>query len=99
MKHVHTRHARCTALASDSFDDDDYAYADGFYARRNLEAFNRASHPDALREMHLEPAEHIQADPLTIIRSIERAEMLWAIGIVTACVVIAGALNIIGGNA
>lgn len=61
------------------------------------EHFDWSANGDSLRE--LEPAEHIQADPLTIIRSIERVEMLWAIGIVTACVVIAGALNIMGGNA
>ena len=44
-------------MADWQFDDDDYAYADGFYARRNLEAFNRAAHSDALREMQLAPAE------------------------------------------
>lgn len=59
--------------------------------------FDWSANGDSLRE--LEPAEHIQTDPLTVMKSIERAEIIWAFTIVAACVVIAGALNIIGGNA
>ena len=39
------------------------------------EAFNRASHSDALREMQLVPAEEIQRDPVNIIRTIPAREI------------------------
>lgn len=39
------------------------------------EAFNRASHSDALREMQLVPAEEIQRDPVSIIRTIPAREI------------------------
>lgn len=62
-----------------------------------LEAFNRASHSDALREMQLVPfAEHIQADPVTIIRSIDRKEMIGFAVIFIALGFCAGALFAIG---
>ena len=62
-----------------------------------LEAFNRASHSDALREMQLVPfAEHIQAEPVTIIRSIDRKEMIGFAVIFIALGFCAGALFAIG---
>lgn len=39
------------------------------------EAFNRASHSDALREMQLVPAEEIQRDPISVIRTIPAREI------------------------
>lgn len=39
------------------------------------EAFNRASHSDALREMQLVPAEEVQRDPASIIRTIPAREI------------------------
>jgi hypothetical protein len=39
------------------------------------EAFNRASHSDALREMQLAPAEEIQRDPVSILRTIPAREI------------------------
>jgi len=64
-----------------------------------LEAFNRATHSDALREMQITPfAEHVQADPVEIIRYIDRAEMLWAAFIFLALGFGAGALFAIGSN-
>ncbi len=60
------------------------------------EHFDWSANGDSLRE--LEPAEHIQADPLTIIRSIDRAEMLWAAFIFLALGFGAGALFAIGSN-
>lgn len=67
MKHAHLRHLRCTRPAYGT------SYADA------LEQFNRATHEDALRELEpvLPPAEHIQRDPLTVMRSIDRADRLW----------------------
>ena len=64
MKHAHLRHLRGTRPAYGT------SYADA------LEQFNRATHEDALRE--LEPAEHNQRDALSVIRSIDRADRLWA---------------------
>ncbi len=51
---------------------------------------------DSLRE--LEPAEHIQADPLTIIRSIERAEIVWTAFIFLFAWIGIGAFFAIGSN-
>src|SRR3546814_13346856 len=43
-----------------------------------LERFNRASHSDALPEMQILPfAEHVQADPVAIVKSIPRADFIW----------------------
>lgn len=87
---VHTHHLRCTRPAYGT------PYADA------LEAFNRATHEDALREMQLEPAEIMQvapfdhATPLEVIRSIDRAEMLWAAFIFLALGFVVGALFAIG---
>src|SRR3546814_16314101 len=44
-----------------------------------LERFNRASHSDALPEMQILPfAEHVQADPVAIVKSIPRADFIRA---------------------
>ncbi len=40
-----------------------------------LEAHNRATHSDALREMQLAPAEEIQRDPASVLRSIPKREI------------------------
>lgn len=96
-----------------------------------LEAFNRASHSDALREMQLwetsdgtipslrcercqratpilvrglgfdccadsAPPEYVQADPVTVIRSIDRKEMIGFAVIFIAFGFCAGALFAIG---
>lgn len=39
------------------------------------EAFNRASHSDALREMQLAPAEEVQRDAISVIRTIPKREI------------------------
>lgn len=39
------------------------------------EAFNRASHSDALPEMQLAPAEEVQRDPISVIRTIPAREI------------------------
>lgn len=59
---VHTHHLRCTRPAYGAKDHFDWA-ASG----------------DSLRELEpvLPPAEHIQRDALSVIRSIERADRLW----------------------
>lgn len=54
------------------------------------EAFNRASHSGALREMQLAPAEEIQRDPVSIIRTIPKREIagwfavFWLLAVVAA---------------
>lgn len=58
--------------------DDAYSEDLALLNRAELEAFNRASHSDALRELQLAPAEDLQAsddtdaigDPVALIRSI-----------------------------
>ena len=58
--------------------DDAYSEDLAMLNRAELEAFNRASHSDALRELQLAPAEDLQAsddtdaigDPVALIRSI-----------------------------
>ena len=63
MKHAHLRHLRCTRPAYGTKDH-----------------FDWSANGDSLRELEpvLPPAEHIQTDPLTVLRSIERADRLWA---------------------
>lgn len=58
--------------------------------------FDWAASGDSLRE--LEPAEHIQAHPLTVLNSIERAEMLWAAFIFVSAFVGIGLFFAIGGK-
>lgn len=69
------------------------------------EAFSRATHSDALREMQsangdslreLEPAEHIQTDPLTVLRSIDRADFIYSLCIFSALAFVAGAVLAMG---
>lgn len=56
------------------------------------EAFNRASHSDALREMQVAPFEQ----PLKVIRSIDRSEAIWSTIIFLALGFCVGALFAIG---
>lgn len=56
--------------------------------------FDWSANGDSLRE--LEPAEHIQADPLTVLRSIERVEMLWTAFIFVSAFVGIGAFFAMG---
>lgn len=64
-----------------------------------LEKFNRECHSDALREMQILPfAEHVQADPVSVIRSIDRADFIWSACIFIALGFVAGALFAIGGT-
>ena len=75
------------------------------------EAFNRATHSDALREMQsangdslreLGPAEIMQvapfdhATPLNVIRSIDRADFIYSICIFSALAFVAGAVLAMG---
>lgn len=56
------------------------------------EAFNRASHGDALREMQIVPFDR----PLEVVRSIERSEAIWSTFIFLALGFCVGALFAIG---
>lgn len=58
--------------------------------------FDWSANGDSLRE--LEPAEHIQADPLAVLRSIDRAEFIYSICIFSALAFVAGAVLAMGAN-
>ena len=56
--------------------------------------FDWSANEDSLRE--LEPAEHIQTDPLTVLRSIDRADFFYSICIFSALAFVAGAVLAMG---
>jgi hypothetical protein len=58
--------------------------------------FDWSANGDSLRE--LEPVEHIQRDALSVIRSIERAEIVWAAFIFVSAFAGIGLFFAIGGG-
>lgn len=58
--------------------------------------FDWSANGDSLRE--LEPAEHIQRDALSVIKSIDRADFIYSICIFSALAFVAGAVLAMGAN-
>lgn len=58
------------------------------------EHFDWSANGDSLRE--LEPAEHIQRDALSVIKSIDRADFIYSLCIFSALAFVAGAVLAMG---
>ena len=59
------------------------------------EQFNRATHSDALPEMQLVPAEEIQRDPISVIRTIPKREIAGRFAVFGLLAVVAAGLAVI----
>lgn len=64
-----------------------------------LEAFNRATHENALREMKIAPAEALQADerptPRSVLATIPARDFFAAVGIAVTLWMVAAAVSVV----
>lgn len=66
------------------------------HLRLTREQFNRAAHSDALEEMQLVPAEEIQRDPISVIRTIPKREVAGWFAVAALFVALAAGLAVMG---